>query len=131
MLKKERVCLRRLYTILKRRKSGSLKRKVFILQVKHILSFSGQAGETRHMLKAKLISINKRLSNNITLLLACNLRLVKAAEGFTQYLHRLCYITAYIIYYFIILYIAILIFKRYKRPHNFGHKLAVKLTNVF
>jgi hypothetical protein len=35
------------------------------------------------MLKAKLASVVKGLSSNIILLLACNLRLVKAVEGFT------------------------------------------------
>jgi hypothetical protein len=35
------------------------------------------------MLKAKLASVSEGLFNNITLLLACNLRLVKAAEDFT------------------------------------------------
>jgi hypothetical protein len=35
------------------------------------------------MLKAKLASVNKGLSNNITLLLAYNLRLIKAIEDFT------------------------------------------------
>jgi hypothetical protein len=83
MLKKERICLRRLCVILKKRKSSLLRRKVLILQVKHILSFPGQARETRHMLKAKLASVVKGLFSNITLFLACNLRLVKAAEGFT------------------------------------------------
>jgi hypothetical protein len=83
MLRKRRVCLRQLYTILKEKESSLLEKGVLILQVKHILSFPGQARETRHVLKAKLTSVIKELSNNITLLLAYNLRLVKAAEGFT------------------------------------------------
>jgi hypothetical protein len=110
MLGKGRVCLRQLCAILKGRESGPLGRGVLTLRVKHILSFPGQARETRHVLKAKLASVVEGLSSNITLLLACNLRLVKAAEGFTQCLRRLCHITAHIVYYFIILCIAILIF---------------------
>jgi hypothetical protein len=110
MLRKRRVCLRQLCAILKEKESGPLEKGVLTLWVEHILSFPGQARETRHVLKAKLMSVVKGLSNNITLLLACNLRLVKAAEGFTQCLRRLCHITAHIIYYFIILYIVILIF---------------------
>jgi hypothetical protein len=73
ILKKRRVCLKRLCAILKKRESGLLKREVLTLQVKHILFFPGQARKTRHVLKAKLASVNKKLSNNITLLLAYNL----------------------------------------------------------
>jgi hypothetical protein len=83
------------------------------------------------VLKAKLASVSEGLSSNITLFLACNLWLVKAAEGFTQCPRRLCYMTAYIVYYFIILCIAILIFERYERPYDFGHRLAVKLADAF
>jgi hypothetical protein len=82
MLRKRRVCLRQLCVILKERESSPLRRGVFTLQVKHILSFPGQARKTRHMLKAKLASVIKGLSNNITLLLAYNLRLVKAVKSF-------------------------------------------------
>jgi hypothetical protein len=131
MLKKRKICLRQLCAILKRRESGLLRKGVLTLQVKYILSFPGQARKTRHMLKAKLISVSEGLFSNITLLLAYNLRLVKAVEGFTQCSHRLCYITAYIVYYFIILCIVILIFERYERPHDFGHRLAVKLADAF
>jgi hypothetical protein len=34
------------------------------------------------MLKTKLASVNERLSNNITLFLAYNLRLIKAVKSF-------------------------------------------------
>jgi hypothetical protein len=131
MLRKGRVCLRQLCAILKGKESSLLRREVLTLQIKHILSFPDQARKTRHVLKAKLASVSKGLSNNITLLLAYNLRLVKAAEGFTQCLRKLCYITAYIVYYFIILCIAILIFERYERPYDFGHRLAIELANAF
>ena len=74
--------VRQLCAILRRGENGLLGKGVLTLRVKHILSFPGPAGKTRHALEAELASVGEEPPDNTTFSLPCNLRLVIAPKGF-------------------------------------------------